>query len=647
MKLSKQAETAMLDRRAWLKEWIKQRGFAVGDRANDFLFCYHCTNRALYSYDLSWKLLIAMNGQLVKPLPMEKLEKIKDSKIVWLTNETIIQKLSITQEEVNALRIGHNKIKKEEQERKKFENLILLCEIENLLAIGKTTAAIAKKFPLVSKRTIQRHIAVIRKAKRSEEEKLKLARAVMEAYQKTTDLNLIARRTKCDVDTVRQILNLQGMTEMTKLECIQDESEPYQFKCAEGQELFYLSFNKTESNESSIDDFDIALATLHTYQKNIMLVGSGGTGKTFLINKFLKKLSPVERSATLIVAPTGRAADHLNAQTIHKAFQFPNEVQPNEEITDAPKHLYAYSRIIVDEINMVRQDVFTRMVKTIRFIEQQTGKAIQVIILGDFGQIQPVATAADLALLEEFYPNAKGVYAFHSDQWEQMDFRKIVLKKIYRQNNPEFIEKLNEVKYGNVTAIQWFNKHSSLFPRTDGITICPTRKLVDYYNQEASYFFDPDDMVVFDATYDGKIEEELPCPLQLRLAVGMRVMTICNAEKYKNGSLGIISKINDNSIQVLFDNGEQASISKRKFTLSNGVTYEQLPVVLAYAITANKSEGMTFDEINIVPGFFAPGQLYTALSRCKSVDNIYIEGELTPKDLHIDIEALRMTIDEK
>ena len=78
--------------------------------------------------------------------------------------------------------------------------------------------------------------------------------------------------------------------------------------------------------------------------------------------------------------------------------------------------------------------------------------------------------------------------------------------------------------------------------------------------------------------------------------------------------------------------------------LQDGAIYEQIPVVLAYAITANKSEGMTFEEVNIVPGFFAPGQLYTALSRCTSINGIYIDGELSEKDLHVDIEALRMTI---
>ena len=83
----------------------------------------------------------------------------------------------------------------------------------------------------------------------------------------------------------------------------------------------------------------------------------------------------------------------------------------------------------------------------------------------------------------------------------------------------------------------------------------------------------------------------------------------------------------------------------QRLDLENGVIYKQLPVVLGYAITANKSEGMTFDAINVVPGYFAPGQLYTALSRARSISEIHIVGELTAKDLIVDIDALRMTVD--
>ena len=171
--------------------------------------------------------------------------------------------------------------------------------------------------------------------------------------------------------------------------------------------------------------------------------------------------------------------------------------------------------------------------------------------------------------------------------------------------------------------------------------------MVDHYNSEACYFYDYDDIVEYNATYShGNSCGELPCPEKLSLAVGMRVMTICNSDKFKNGSIGTIVRTNETSIRIRFDNGTEANVNKQRFVLQNGVIYEQIPVVLAFAITANKAEGMTFDEINVVPGFFAPGQLYTALSRCRHIQGIFIDGELSKRDLHIDIEALRMTVEE-
>ena len=121
-------------------------------------------------------------------------------------------------------------------------------------------------------------------------------------------------------------------------------------------------------------------------------------------------------------------------------------------------------------------------------------------------------------------------------------------------------------------------------------------------------------------------------------------MTIVNDRKFKNGSIGSILQVNSKSIRVLFDNGEAVTVHRKKFTLSDGSTYEQLPVVLAYAFTVHKCQGCTFDAVVIVPGFFAAGQLYTALSRCRSIDGICIEGNITNEDLIIDTEALQMTV---
>lgn len=644
MKIDKKTEATMLDRRKWLVNWLKRRNYDIGVRADCFLFCYHCTNRALYSPDLCWTLLQNMNQLLRSPLPVETLEKIAAWEFQRMTNEKIILWLGITEDEVDTLKIGHNKKLVKEREKRQHEAAIQMDKIQEMYADGKTTAEIAKAFPNLSKRTIQRYLAAYREEKRSALEKQNLANQIMELYQENNDLAAIARQMKCDIGTVRQILGLEGMTEITKQETKRSVEESKCFLSDEGQRLYELSLYKSEQTEDTLDEYQIALATLRTYSGAICILGSGGCGKTHLIQEFLASLSPEERAATLIVAPTGKAADNLNAQTIHKAFHFPNEVQANDDITAAPKCLFSVSRVIIDEINMVRQDIFSRLAKTMRFVEQQTGRPIQLIVLGDFGQIQPVATAADMELLQEFYPKAKGVYAFHSEQWAQMKFRKIVLKHIYRQDDPIFKEKLNEIKYGNAAAINWFNENANPYSSVTAITICPTNKLVDHYNQEAWLCFDPDELVTYTAKSNTS-SEDIPCPKVLQLATEMRVMTICNSEKFKNGSVGTILKTNKSSIQVRFDNGTTATVRRHRFTLQDGSTYEQIPVVLAYAITANKAEGMTFREVNIVLGYFAPGQLYTALSRCTSIDGIYIDGKLTEKDLHVDIEALRMTIE--
>ena len=497
-----------------------------------------------------------------------------------------------------------------------------------------------------SERTIQRCVAKLRQETQTDHERNLMVAEIIRLYQAEYSITGIARQMGSTNDEVCRILGLESMTKLTILETKRQLSESPQFKTAECQELFYCSLYKETNTQSGIDEHTIAMAALRTGKSNIALIGAAGTGKSTLVRNFLSKLSPEERAATLVVAPTGRAADHLDAQTIHKAFQLPNEVQPNDEVTAAPKALYSISRLIIDEINMVRIDVFTKVIKTIRFIEQQTDKHIQVIVVGDFGQIQPVTTDEDMDVIKFYYPEAKGVYAFQSELWEQMNFRKIVLKYIYRQQESEFMQRLNEIKYGKLSAVDWFNKNAGSLFSCNPIYICPTNKLVDYYNKQAEGRFFPDELVSFDAVItDGTPQEaELPCPKQLRLAVGMRIMTICNADKFKNGSMGRIIKIKPNSIQVRFDNGAEVTISTMRFKLQDGGIYEQLPVVLAYAITANKSEGMTFDEINVVPGYFAPGQLYTVLSRCKSLKNIHIIGELSEKDLIVDVAALEMTI---
>ena len=651
MKLSKPERVAMKDRINWLKDWAKVRDYDIGEHRNDYLYVYYSTLRMIYSLKLSHDLLHHINGYFKRPLSESSVDKIisnveKKSSPNRYRNQDIISKLGITKDEIKLLRIGHNQLEIQERAKRQAAKKQRNDDIAFMYAIGYKVDEMAAEHPEISKRTIQRCVAKLRQEAQTDHERNLMVAEIIRLYQAEYSITGIARQTGSTNDEVCRILGLESMTKLTILETKRQLSESPQFKTAECQELFYCSLYKETNIQSGIDEHTIAMAALRTGKSNIALIGTAGTGKSTLIRNFLSKLSPEERAATLVVAPTGRAADHLDAQTIHKAFQLPNEVQPNDEVTAAPKALYSISRLIIDEINMVRIDVFTKVIKTIRFIEQQTDKHIQVIVVGDFGQIQPVTTDEDMDAINFYYPEAKGVYAFQSELWEQMNFRKIVLKYIYRQQESEFMQKLNEIKYGKLSAIDWFNQNAGSLFSCNPIYICPTNKLVDYYNKLAEDRFYPDELVSFDAVItDGTPQEaELPCPMQLRLAVGMRIMTICNADKFKNGSMGRIIKIKPNGIQVRFDNGAEVTIPTMRFKLQDGGIYEQLPVVLAYAITANKSEGMTFDEINVVPGYFAPGQLYTVLSRCKSLKNIHIIGELSEKDLIVDVAALEMTI---
>ena len=651
MKTNKRIKATITNRLRWLKGWIAMRNYEIGEKRNDYLYILYTTMRTLYSSEFAGKQLRDMNNKFSFPIAEDKLVKIiedveKRAYPNKYRNEKIISMLGITQAEVDSLGIGRNMKEARERMLRKMDAAILIDKIEKMYAAGKTAAQIAAEIPQRSKRSIQRDIARYKERVRAAEEEKRLANEIFTLYMEENDISTIARRAKCSADTVRRILNLSGMTELTIQESFRESSELQGFKNTDCEELFILS-NKTERTQAGIDEYRCTMAALQTYTQNICIVGAAGSGKTFLIREFLASLPPEELATTLIVAPTGRAADHLDAQTIHRAFQLDNAVQLNEAVTAAPKKLFSISRLIIDEVNMVRVDIFTKVMRTIRYIEERTQKHIQVIVLGDFGQIQPVATTEDMQLIKQYYPGAKGVYAFQSELWGQMGFRKIVLKTIYRQDDPEFIEKLNEIKYGKLSAVKWFNENAGVFANTNPIYICPTNKMVDYYNTKALRELPDCKVAEFTATVKGgSAHEDIPCPVRLLLGVGMRVMTVCNAEQYKNGSMGTVIKVNTRSIKVKFDNGSIVTIGVKKFVLHDGITFEQIPVVLAYAITANKSEGMTFEEINIVPGFFAPGQLYTALSRCRSIYGINIIGELTAKDLIVDIAALEMTIDK-
>lgn len=598
------------NRADWLWEWVKLRGykFDSNDSRNTFLYIYFLTWMQAYdNYYHAYAMTHRRNRQLDKPLkPTDLDKKIR----VWnlpkynrkFTNETLIRLLKITSDEVITLKIGYNKKLKEERAQRTVLRNERNREISLLRAKGLTQKEIAEKLD-ISLSTVKRI--------------LREARNFLEGSEFTINRS----------DKVKSAIT--------------------EFISSEAERLYTLY--KRENKNAPDDEYDLALAKLKNSHKNIFIQGSAGTGKSYLINLYLDSLSTEERKKVLLLAPTGKAADVIGGTTIHKAFELPSRVQiPDEEITNVPKLLHNIKTIIIDEISMVRIDVFEMIMQILDFAATK-GQNIRLIVVGDFGQLAPVCTASDKVVLKSLYPDIKSYYAFSSAKWHKANFEKIVLHKVFRQKDAELIEHLNGVKYGSYSDLEWIKYNACPFSSNKPIYICSRRKTVDDFNNSAIEEYSKDHpTTTYQAECDGPLVSEAPCPKTLTLGVGVRVMTICNEKHYKNGMLGTVKSLSDDKIVVKFDNGKTATIKRKTFELENGTSYTQFSLILAYAITVHRAQGSTFEHVAIMcDGCFEAGQLYCLLSRCPSLENMTFIGELKPSDLKINTEALRTTVFDK
>lgn len=597
------------NRAKWLWNFAKLRNYTFdsNDSRNTFLYVYFLTWMQAYNnYNFAYAITHRRNRQLDKPLkPTDIDKKIR----LWnqpkytrnFTNEALIRLLKITPEEVDVLKIGYNKKLKAERAQRTVLRNERNREISLLRAKGLTQKEIAEKLN-ISLSTVKRI--------------LREARIFLEGSEFTINRSNTAK----------------GMP--TK-----------EFVSPDAERLYSLYRTEKES-ALCVEEETLVMSKLRNSESNLIIQGPAGSGKSALLKKYLDSLSREERSKVLLTAPTGKAADIIGGTTIHKAFEFPNSVQMlDEEITCIPKMLHGISTIVIDEFSMIRVDVFTKIMQILQFAKSQ-GQEIRLIALGDFAQLKPVVTSADIEIMKMLYPDLKGYYAFHSPLWRNAHFEKINIHNVMRQKNVEFIESLQGIRFGRLADLRWIQDNASPFISANPIYICSKRKTVDNFNRSALEEFGKEKhSITYQAEYNGTLLEELPCPELLTIATGVRVICCCNDKYYKNGMIGTVKSFDDYKIIVAFDNGKSATIKKKTFILENGTQYKQFPLTLGYAITAHKAQGSTFSNVAIVcDGFFEAGQLYCALSRCPSLDNMTFIGELKSSDLKVDIEALKMTV---
>lgn len=412
--------------------------------------------------------------------------------------------------------------------------------------------------------------------------------------------------------------------------------------------------------------------------RSVFLTGKAGTGKTTFLNEFVKKT----KKKHIVVAPTGIAAINAGGVTIHSMFGLPlRTFLPTTDridsslannIIDLQQH-FKYRKdklkllrevevLIIDEVSMLRADVLDMMDFSLRFIRRNNQRfgGVQMLFIGDLYQLPPVVR--DEHVLKMFYNSP---FFFDSLAIKDIPLLTIELTKVYRQTDQEFLEILNAIRDGDVANIDFNHLNERYDPGFEAgeepyVYLCSHNKMADDINQEKLK-----DIKVSPKSYEAKLfgefkENQYPNEQFLELKVGAQVMFIRNdisgEKKYFNGKLGEISSLDENEIKVILDGSEREITVKRevweqkKYSLDTDKnikeevlgSFEQFPIKLAWAVTIHKSQGLTFDKVIIDAGkSFTAGQVYVALSRCRTLEGIVLKSKITPEVIFKDNRILK------
>jgi len=412
--------------------------------------------------------------------------------------------------------------------------------------------------------------------------------------------------------------------------------------------------------------------------RSVFLTGKAGTGKTTFLNEFVKKT----KKKHIVVAPTGIAAINAGGVTIHSMFGLPlRTFLPTTDridsslannIIDLQQH-FKYRKdklkllrevevLIIDEVSMLRADVLDMMDFSLRFIRRNNQRfgGVQMLFIGDLYQLPPVVR--DEHVLKMFYNSP---FFFDSLAIKDIPLLTIELTKVYRQTDQGFLEILNAIRDGDVANIDFNHLNERYDPGFEAgedpyVYLCSHNKMADDINQAKLK-----DIKVSPKSYEAKLfgefkENQFPNEQFLELKIGAQVMFIRNditgEKKYFNGKLGEISSLDENEVKVILEGNEREITVKRevweqkKYSLDTDKnikeevlgSFEQFPIKLAWAVTIHKSQGLTFDKVIIDAGkSFTAGQVYVALSRCRTLEGIVLKSKITPEVIFKDNRILK------
>lgn len=399
---------------------------------------------------------------------------------------------------------------------------------------------------------------------------------------------------------------------------------------------------------------------------SIFITGSPGTGKSYTLKEIIKYLKTIRKNIA-ITSSTGCSAVLINGQTIHSFLGLgANNASVDKVIANLKSQKQKYNQIkdldtlIIDEISMIDNTTFEKISTIFQKIKENTELfgGIQLIIVGDFCQLSPV----------------KGDYCFLSEIWKKLNLKTIHLTQLIRQKDDEEFQKiLQSVRFGKC-PIKIFKILQKLEETKFDSNIMPTKLYslnehvdnINKYNIQKLYKkntkkpFEEGKIIHITPTIINKLNEELTLEsltlqniqdydinndifryyaystdksikvkeYEIDLIKGAYIMVTRNINFESgliNGTLGTILSLSSTYVSIVDSNGINHNIYYYKDTNENNNTYTKfMPIKLAYALSIHKSQGTTLNAIEVDGSnfIFAPGQLYTALSRAKNLNSI-------------------------
>jgi ATP-dependent DNA helicase PIF1 len=442
---------------------------------------------------------------------------------------------------------------------------------------------------------------------------------------------------------------------------LQDQIIPEQ---GQQQPTTFTSHQAPRDDIEVLPEYNFILKALQNGCPSIFVTGKAGTGKSTLIQWLCQQLE-----GCAVVAPTAIAAVNVRGDTIHSFFGLPpTHIDPDGvfEIKERSRLVLENVKfLIVDEVSMVLPNIVDAMCTILQKVRRnnQPFGGVPTVFIGDLLQLPPVVDNAELSV---FYSHRyKTPFFFSADVFRDQPVIPVHLTNVRRQSDAEFIEALNHIRRNDNSRdyVALLNRrcYRDKAPgAVTGVYLVPTNAAAKTINTRELDAL-PGDLQLYEAVITGNIpvnQWKLAVPDRLELKVGARVVFLKNNKPHWiNGDIGEVVGMEGDHIRVKKQKSDNVVLVgketwyKLKYTYNHQSrkieqepigTFSQLPVTLGWAITIHKSQGLTLENLtlDLGGGTFAPGQLYVALSRAKSIDGITLGRPIAMQDVKVAPEVL-------